>query len=76
MPNESGIDTYNNLSNIDPNVDVIFMSGIGDPDALDSIPAGRTCSFIKKPFSLDEITKKVTQRLHSKIINSVTNLPN
>jgi len=75
MPDESGIDTYKNLSHIDPNVEVIFMSGIGDRDTIDSLPGCGTCAFIKKPFSLDEITNKVNEHLHLQMIKPVTPLP-
>lgn len=59
MPDETGIETYKRLCRIDPNVNVVFMSGVGEPESLQSIPNHNKCDFIKKPFSLNEITEKV-----------------
>lgn len=63
LPKETGIDTYKNLCKIDPNVKVIFMSGLGERDSLQSIPNHDKIEFLKKPFSMDEVTEKVVMSL-------------
>ena len=59
LPRETGIDTYKNLCKINPDVKVIFMSGLGDKDTLQTIPNHDEFIFLKKPFSMDEVTEKV-----------------
>ncbi len=63
LPKETGVDTYKNLCKIDPNVKVIFMSGLGDKESLQTIPNFDEIEFLKKPFSMDEVTKKVVMSL-------------
>lgn len=63
LPRETGIDTYKNLCKINPDVKVIFMSGLGDKDTLQTIPNHEEFIFLKKPFSMDEVTEKVVQSL-------------
>ena len=59
LPKETGIDTYKNLCKINPDVKVIFMSGLGDKDALQTMPNYEEFVFLKKPFSMEEVTEKV-----------------
>ena len=59
LPKETGVDTYKNLCKINPDVKVIFMSGLGDKDTLRTIPNYNEFIFLKKPFSMDEVTEKV-----------------
>jgi DNA-binding NtrC family response regulator len=73
MPEETGIETYQSLSNIDPNVNVIFMSGLDDRNSLPTIQNFKSCAFIKKPFSLDEITEKVAQCMSADYTRPVSN---
>jgi DNA-binding NtrC family response regulator len=63
LQKETGIDTYKNLCKINPNVKVIFMSGLGDNDTLKTIPNYDEFIFLKKPFSMDEVTEKVVLSL-------------
>jgi two-component system, cell cycle sensor histidine kinase and response regulator CckA len=63
LPQETGIDTYKNLCKINPDVKVIFMSGLGDKDTLQTIPNYNEFIFLKKPFSMDEVTEKVVLSL-------------
>ncbi len=56
---ETGVDTYKSLCKINPNVKVIFMSGLGKRDSIQSIPNHEEFEFLKKPFSMDEVTEKV-----------------
>ena len=63
LPKETGIDTYKNLCKINPDVKVIFMSGLGDKDTLQTIPNHDEFIFLKKPFSMDEVTEKVVLSL-------------
>ena len=63
LPKETGIDTYKNLCKINPDVKVIFMSGLGDKESLQTIPNYNEFEFLKKPFSMDEVTEKVVMSL-------------
>ena len=63
LPKETGIDTYKSLYEINPEVKVIFMSGLGERDSIQSIPNYGEFEFLKKPFSMDEVTKKVFMSL-------------
>lgn len=63
LPKETGIDTYKKLCKINPNVKVIFMSGLGDKETLQTIPNYNEFIFLKKPFSMDEVTEKVVLSL-------------
>lgn len=63
MPGMGGKETFQQLKQIDPEVKVIFMSGFTEEDEIlsDDIENGR--SFIKKPFSVEEIRTKVLKML-------------
>ena len=63
LPKETGVDTYKNLCKINPKVKVIFMSGLGDRESLQAIPNHEDFEFLKKPFSMDEVTEKVVMSL-------------
>jgi len=63
LPKETGVDTYKNLCKINPDVKVIFMSGLGERDSIQSIPNYEDFEFLKKPFSMDEVTEKVVLSL-------------
>ena len=63
LPKETGVDTYKNLCKINPDVKVIFMSGLGDRESLQAIPNHDDFEFLKKPFSMDEVTEKVVMSL-------------
>jgi DNA-binding NtrC family response regulator len=59
LPKETGVETYKKLCMINPDVKVIFMSGLGDKESLQTIPNYNEFEFLKKPFSMDEVTEKV-----------------
>jgi len=63
LPKETGVDTYKNLCKINPDVKVIFMSGLGERDSIQSISNYEDIEFLKKPFSMDEVTEKVVLSL-------------
>ena len=63
LPKETGVDTYKSLYEINPKVKVIFMSGLGERDSIRSIPNHEEFEFLKKPFSMDEVTEKVVMSL-------------
>lgn len=74
MPDESGIETYQRLSVINPDVNVIFMSGVDDQKSLQNFSNNKECVFIKKPFSMDEITQKVKHCLRAHRFKKASNL--
>lgn len=63
LPKETGLETYKNLCKINPKVKVIFMSGLGDRDSINTFPDNEEFDFLKKPFSMDEVTEKVVLSL-------------
>ncbi len=69
MPDESGFETYQNLCFINPDVNVIFMSGYSDQKSLPKFSLDNGYAFIEKPFSMDEITKKIRGSLKSNDLN-------
>jgi DNA-binding response OmpR family regulator len=57
MPGWSGVETLNNLRDVEVTIPVILMSGF----TSELIPAG--VSFLPKPFFLRDLYEKVTQAL-------------
>ena len=74
MPDASGLETYQRLCYINPDVNVIFMSGIGDQNSLPKFSLDNGCVFVQKPFSMDEITTKVKCCLKTHYLNKSPNL--
>jgi two-component system cell cycle sensor histidine kinase/response regulator CckA len=63
MPEMSGVETYQQLINIDPEMKFIFMSGFPDKDALAIRELPGDIAFIKKPFSVQQILSQIKQML-------------
>ncbi len=62
MPGLDGKETYQVLKRLNPQVKVIFMSGFTEEDTFFE-EEGEGKTFIRKPFSIDEIRTKVLQML-------------
>lgn len=66
MPDGGGPDMVDQILKIDPTIKVIFMSGYAEDEVVhdDVFKIQRSCaSFIKKPFSLEEIGSLLRQAL-------------
>ena len=63
MPGKSGLDTSRELSSVDPNIKIIFMSGFPDEDGLLNVENQDQNSFLKKPFSIEELSLKVQKMI-------------
>lgn len=61
MPDMTGIETYSRLCAIDPQVRVLFMSGMSDSLFFPGFKHNNNEIYIKKPFSLEEIKQKIEQ---------------
>lgn len=59
LPGNSGVQIFREIEKINPAATVIFMSGIGQKEEIESLNTFAEISFVKKPFSLDEIKLKV-----------------
>ena len=63
MPEMSGIETYNEITAIQPDMKFVFMSGFPDNDALAIQELPGDVAFIKKPFSVQQIISQIQQML-------------
>ncbi|NOZ74700.1 MAG: response regulator [FCB group bacterium] len=64
MPGMNGIETYENLVQINPQVRCILMSGYSkDTRAADLFQSGKV-GFLQKPFRLHELTQTIQRYLH------------
>ena len=63
MPVMGGVETFQELHALKPEIKVIFMSGFPDNDALaiQSLPG--TNEFVKKPFSVQDIMSTIQKML-------------
>ena len=61
MPEMGGVETYKAITEIDPDMKFIFMSGFPDNEALAIQELTGDFAFIKKPFSVQEIIKKIKE---------------
>ena len=65
MPNLSGRDAYKRLKEINPAVKVIICSGYGlDHEAMKELQGG-VCSFIQKPYNLEQLAQAVRKGIDS-----------
>ena len=63
MPEMTGIDSYDAIKSIRPDIKVLFMSGYFNLRNLKEIEESETTGFIKKPFKLEEIVRRVREML-------------
>ena len=66
LPGMTGTDLFSNLKKISQNVKVIFASGFFEPDVRSELYKAGAKGFIQKPYSPDEILKKLREVLDSK----------
>ncbi|MBF0500977.1 MAG: PAS domain S-box protein [Candidatus Riflebacteria bacterium] len=56
MPHMDGVEAYRNLIEIDPDVRVVVTSGYSVQDLEERFPANGKVRFIKKPYSISDLT--------------------
>jgi two-component system cell cycle sensor histidine kinase/response regulator CckA len=66
LPKLTGIDEFERLKDINPNVRLIFASGYLDPRAKDDLLKAGAKGFLQKPYVIEEVLKKVREVLSSK----------
>jgi CheY-like chemotaxis protein len=67
LPKMSGIDVFKKLKEIHPQVKVILASGFFEPDLRVSLHQLGAGGFIQKPYSNDDVLRKVREVLDEKI---------
>jgi len=67
MPGMNGLETYKHLLSMNPDLKIIIMSGFPDQSALKIESYSSNCTFLKKPFSIDDIKTKLNELLNFKI---------
>ncbi len=63
MPEMDGLETYDEIKLLDPNMKFIFMSGFPDKDALAMRELTEEHVFVRKPFSVKQIITQIRQVL-------------
>jgi PAS domain S-box-containing protein len=66
LPKISGTDVFKKLKDIDPNVKVILASGFFEPDLKFSLQQMGAQGFIQKPYSNDDVLRKIREVLDLK----------
>jgi PAS domain S-box-containing protein len=66
IPGMSGIDEFKKLRKINPAVKVIFASGFFEPHTKSELLKARAKGFIQKPYSNDEVLRKLREVLDEK----------
>jgi CheY-like chemotaxis protein len=59
MPRMSGLDLLRQVRTVDPTVPFLMVTGAADKDAVLAAKASGVTGYIKKPFSKDELGKKL-----------------
>ena len=66
LPGMTGTDEFKKLKEINPDVGVIFASGFFDPDIKSELLKAGARGFIQKPYTPDDILKKLREVLDEK----------
>ncbi len=66
LPKMSGIDVFKKLRSINPQVKVLLASGFFEPDLKQSLKKLGVRGFIQKPYSNDEVLRKLREILDEK----------
>lgn len=71
MPMLSGEETFKELKQIEPRIKVLLMSGYSSEGAIEATLAAGAKDFIPKPFTIDDLSKKVRLVLGRKGIGRI-----
>jgi len=63
MPNMKGTETFREIKSIRPDIPVIFSSGYGLEEEIDSLIAGGLVEFLYKPYNPREFKDKITEAI-------------
>jgi signal transduction histidine kinase/CheY-like chemotaxis protein len=66
LPKMSGIDVFKKLKEMDPHIKVVLASGFFEPDLKFSLHQIGAKGFIQKPYSNDEVLRKLREALDEK----------
>ena len=67
MPGKSGVDVYNELKEINPDVKVVFMSGYTrDAQINELVEKNENIEFINKPYAAADVVEKLAMLLAKK----------
>ncbi|RPI06942.1 MAG: PAS domain S-box protein [Ignavibacteriae bacterium] len=66
LPGMTGMDLFKNLKQITPNVQVLFASGFFEPDLKSELLKFGAKGFIQKPYSPDEVLRKLREALDTR----------
>jgi DNA-binding NtrC family response regulator len=64
MPGMDGLETFEHLNQIDPQVKVILSSGYSIEDITEEIMENGRAEIIQKPFSLNQINRIIREMLN------------
>lgn len=63
MPGLSGEETFRELKALNPNVKALFISGYTSEASVDNVLSSGGLGFLQKPFTIEQLTKKVVECL-------------
>ncbi|WP_243304112.1 PAS domain-containing hybrid sensor histidine kinase/response regulator [Geothrix oryzisoli] len=63
MPGMDGVETYQALRTLDPEVQVVLTSGYNEQEAINRFVQGDLAGFIQKPFSAGDLARRVREAL-------------
>ncbi len=63
MPEMSGINSYEAIKSICPDINILFMSGYFQEQYMQGLEKSDHIGFIKKPFRNDDILRKVREHI-------------
>ena len=67
MPDVNGIDAYNRIREILPEIKVLFMSGYAGSEYLTHDILNTSAGFIQKPFNPEELLKRIRGALDQRM---------
>lgn len=59
MPNMTGLDVLKQIRSCDPDMPFLMITGVADVDSVIEAKASMVTAYLKKPFSMDELRKKL-----------------
>lgn len=66
MPGMNGVETYNTLRAIHPELQVIITSGHDAGDVLDEFPLSGIIDYVQKPYGMRELHEKLERLFQSR----------
>jgi signal transduction histidine kinase/ActR/RegA family two-component response regulator len=63
LPESSGPEAVKVILALQPETKVLFMSGFADESSVHQFVTGRTAAYLQKPFSIEELSRKVRSTL-------------